>query len=88
MTMWADLLRDGVCTMNTERMANKKSGNLVAAWWNIVICGGLVIGIIVFAITTSPFGFFVALIAAAMEIYFVRVLLGIRAERREDAAAE
>ncbi|MCU1420392.1 MAG: hypothetical protein JWN36_43 [Microbacteriaceae bacterium] len=66
-------------------MAEKKSGNLIAAWWNIVICGGLFVGMIVFGITTNPFGFFVAVIAAVMEVVFIRMLLQIHKERREDA---
>ncbi len=66
----------------------KKSGNLIAAWWNITICGGLFIGMIIFGITTSPFGFLVAVIAAVMEVVFVRMLLQIRTERREDATPE
>ena len=43
---------------------------------------------IIFGITTSPFGFLVAVIAAVMEVVFVRMLLQIRTERREDATPE
>lgn len=60
-----------------------RHGSQLAAWWNIVICGLLVVFGIYFAITQSPFGFFLALIGAAMEVNFVRILLTIRREQAE-----
>ncbi|MBX3100407.1 MAG: hypothetical protein KF761_12610 [Salinibacterium sp.] len=62
-------------------MVQKKPGNLFAAWWNIIICGGLVVGATTFAITTSPFGFLVAAVGIALEVLFVRILIEIHKER-------
>jgi hypothetical protein len=62
-------------------MDQKKPGNLIAAWWNIIICGGIIVGAAWFAVTNSPFGFLVAGVGIAMEVVFVRVLLEIRKER-------
>lgn len=66
---------------HTVAMDQKKPGNLIAAWWNIIICGGIIMSAAWFAVTNSPFGFLVAGVGIAMEIFFVRVLLEIRKER-------
>ena len=63
-------------------MSEKKPGNLIAAWWNVIICGVIIVGAASFAVNTSPFGFVVAGIGVAMEVFFVRILLGIHKERR------
>jgi hypothetical protein len=63
-------------------MDQKKPGNLIAAWWNIIICGGIIFGALTFGVTTSPFGFFVAAVGIALEVIFVRVLVEIHKERR------
>jgi hypothetical protein len=59
----------------------KKPGNLIAAWWNIIICGAIVIGAAVFGATTNGFGFIVAVVGVGMEIVFIRVLRQIFKER-------
>jgi len=70
-----------------SRSVDKKPGNLIAAWWNIVICGGIVIGAIVFAMTSSAFGFLIAIVGIVLEVVFVRILLQILKERRERSAS-
>jgi hypothetical protein len=60
----------------------KKPGNLIAAWWNIIVCGAIVIGAAVFGATTNGFGFLVAVAGVGMEIVFIRVLREILKERR------
>jgi hypothetical protein len=60
----------------------KKPGNLIAAWWNIIVCGAIVIGAAVFGATSNGFGFLVAVVGVGMEIVFIRVLRQIFKERR------
>jgi hypothetical protein len=62
-------------------MSQKKPGNLIAAWWNIIICAVIIVGAASFAFTTSPFGFLVAGVGVAMEVFFVRALVEIHKER-------
>ena len=86
--MLAAQLSDSPRMADTKWMTTNKRGTLAAAWWNIAICGIVFIAMIVVGIQANAFGFLIALVAVAMEIHFVRILLGIRAERREKTAAE
>jgi Flp pilus assembly protein TadB len=65
----------------------KKPGNLIAAWWNITICGAIVVGAVVFGIKSNGFGFLVAIVGVVLEVVFVRILLQILKERREQTAS-
>ena len=63
-------------------MTAKKPGNLIAAGFNIAVCGVIVVGSTIMGFTQSPFAFFVAAIGVIMEVLFVRILIEILKERR------
>jgi len=63
----------------TDMVAMRPVGNpKVRAWWNVCVCSAMVIlAATVFAITGEwPFAG-VALVAAAMDVVFVRALLAV-----------
>jgi len=61
----------------------RKPGSLVACWWNIVICGVVIVVSAVAALTDGPiFALVVTGIGVVLEVVFVRILLNVLAERR------
>jgi uncharacterized membrane protein YdfJ with MMPL/SSD domain len=61
---------------------------VVGAWWNVAICGVIVIGSVVAAIVQSPMFLGLTAVAALMEVRFVRMLLATRREIAERGARE
>lgn len=56
-------------------MVGNRLRSPLAAWFNVIFCGGLIAAMIVMGITTTPFGYVAAVIAAGLEVVFVRRLI-------------
>jgi hypothetical protein len=64
-----------------------KSGNYIAIWFNIVVCGGLIVFGIVQGVINNPVFFGLAVVGVFIELSFVRNLRDVIQERKEDTGS-